>query len=50
MAKFWDDAKGPAKLFIIAFIGYLVCAFMLVGSLSDTEAGSELLQELQSLE
>lgn len=50
MAKFWDDAKGPAKLFIIALIGYAVCAFMLIGSLPNTEAGSELFQELQSLE
>ena len=28
MAKFWDDAKGAAKLFIISIIGYVV-AFLL---------------------
>ena len=50
MAKFWDDAKGPAKLFIIGFIGYVVCTIMLIGSVPNTEAGSELLQELQNLE
>ena len=28
MAKFWDDAKGAAQLFIISLIGYVV-AFLL---------------------
>ena len=50
MAKFWDDAKGPSKLFIIGLIGYVVSALMVMGSVPNAGAGSELIQELQSLE
>ena len=32
MAKFWDDAKGAAKLFIISFIGYVVCVVLTLGA------------------
>ena len=28
MAKFWDDAKGAAKLFFISIIGYVVCGLL----------------------
>ena len=49
MAKFWDDAKGPAKLFILGFIGYIVCSFVFP---SDPFAGMdpELLEGLEGLE
>ena len=33
MSKFWDDAKGAAKLFFISIIGYVVCFLLtLVGA------------------
>ena len=49
MAKFWDDAKGPAKLFLLGFIGYIVCMFVFP---SDPFAGMdpELLEGLEGLE
>ena len=49
MAKFWDDAKGPAKLFLLGFIGYIVCLFVFP---SDPFAGMdpELLEGLEGLE
>ena len=49
MAKFWDDAKGPAKLFLLGFIGYIVCLFVFP---SDPFAGMdpEFLEGLEGLE
>ena len=49
MAKFWDDAKGPAKLFLLGFIGYIVCLFVFP---SDPFAGMdpELLEGIEGLE
>ena len=49
MAKFWEDAKGPGKILLIGFIGYIVSSFVFP---SDPFAGMdpELLEGLEGLE